>query len=768
MTPADHKRLVEEGVSILQSVNDSISEDDPPFVIVGDVGVPQLKSFWFKVRCKIDGELMHLCPQKGNLRANLENHVHGFLHTKCCEDLARAKSSSSTSCALNSGKRGRPSARSRSTIGNQRDLHSWFSSSGSTDSVTTGESPSGMHSDSILSLLCWGFRKKISEYAGKSYRVDSLVNDPKPGSLWIAEPNTTADFVFKGEAVVVKGCFRHVQCKRLNGTGEPFTNFTCSYCIEIEQATDFRLRVLREGRALIKRGCRHTQSRRRIDYLQRTEVAEQSRTLAKKHREEKARHWLMKAKVVQLKVSHRGLKLSAIESFNRKDVLSFCNNILAAHSTNAFGGKPALWDFLRDVATNLNRVRQGHRFSKNSKSFAQAMRIYGGKRMCDLFSLNFGGPSYDCAKRENKKGVQFIAGEHSSVFATVVEIYREAKKTHGLVGPIPIILAEDETKVKSRISWDARSDGLVGFCGEKENHVCISTFKPQVGNGESGYSSIVDSFRMNVKGSFARVIMVNPLHDKLPKLVLVVSCTCNRFNSSWVRNQWETIDTLWQDSCGLVIGPIIGHSSDGDSRRRQLMVEDYCNKVGFRYEIPWEGWSLSCEWLGENKIKGLHDQDFIHNGKKLINPLDSAVKCLQLGADVCHLDHIGQVYQKFGIDQHGLRKEDVERTDRQNWASAQRICAKKARTCLQELRTCRDAHQERTLGTELYLSICADYIDIFLSVSLTLRERVVLASKVSFFFRIWKLWFHHGDHGVGGNTKKLTLQECFCKQPMLS
>ena len=58
----DHKRLVEEGVSILQSVNDSISLDDPQFVVVGDVRVSQLKSFWFKVRCKIDGELMYLCP----------------------------------------------------------------------------------------------------------------------------------------------------------------------------------------------------------------------------------------------------------------------------------------------------------------------------------------------------------------------------------------------------------------------------------------------------------------------------------------------------------------------------------------------------------------------------------------------------------------------------------------------------------------------------------------------------------------------------------
>jgi len=115
---------VEEGVSILQSVNDSISLDDPPFLIVGDVGVPQLKSFWFKVRCKLNGELMLLFPQKGNLRANLENHVHGLIHTKCYEDLDAANSSSKTSYAFSSEKWGRSTARSRLTTRNQRDLHS--------------------------------------------------------------------------------------------------------------------------------------------------------------------------------------------------------------------------------------------------------------------------------------------------------------------------------------------------------------------------------------------------------------------------------------------------------------------------------------------------------------------------------------------------------------------------------------------------------------------------------------------------------------------
>ncbi len=46
LTPIHHMLLVEEGFNILHSVNDSISEDDLVFVIVRDVGVPQLKFSW--------------------------------------------------------------------------------------------------------------------------------------------------------------------------------------------------------------------------------------------------------------------------------------------------------------------------------------------------------------------------------------------------------------------------------------------------------------------------------------------------------------------------------------------------------------------------------------------------------------------------------------------------------------------------------------------------------------------------------------------------
>lgn len=78
---------------------------------------------------------------------------------------------------------------------------------------------------------------------------------------------------------------------------------------------------------------------------------------------------------------------------------------MSTHCTNAFGGKPALWDFMKDVVRNLNRKKEGFRFSKNNKSFGQTLKIYGGCWTCDFFSLNFAGPSYSTIKRENQKGV---------------------------------------------------------------------------------------------------------------------------------------------------------------------------------------------------------------------------------------------------------------------------------------------------------------------------------------------------------------------------
>ena len=194
------------------------------------------------------------------------------------------------------------------------------------------------------------------------------------------------------------------------------------------------------------------------------------------------------------------------------------------------------------------------------------------------------------------------------------------------------------------------------------------------------------------------------------------------------------------------------------------MLAEYKSTHGLRLQVEWPGWIFTAKLDSQGHTTGLHDQDFIHNGKKLINPIDSPVRTPQLGADVVTLTHLGLVYNKFTCDKHGLKLEDTNRKDRQNWASVQRICQQRTRDCLALLRTSKEVHQERTLGTEYYLLICSNYIDIFLSPALDLRSRVVLAAKISFFFRLWKLWFQFGDQGVGGNSKKLTVATNFVSQ----
>ena len=56
-------------------------------------------------------------------------------------------------------------------------------------------------------------------------------------------------------------------------------------------------------------------------------------------------------------------------------------------------------------------------------------------------------------------------------------------------------MAEDETKIKNRVSWDNRTDTLSGFCGSVENHKCMPGFEVVVSDEEEGYINIVESFQ---------------------------------------------------------------------------------------------------------------------------------------------------------------------------------------------------------------------------------------------------------------------------------
>jgi hypothetical protein len=106
------------------------------------------------------------------------------------------------------------------------------------------------------------------------------------------------------------------------------------------------------------------------------------------------------------------------------------------------------------------------------------------------------------------------------------------KQAHNIGGHVHVILVEGEIKVKFKIWWDSKGDNLIGFCCVKIHHHCVTNFIPIVGTKEVGQNKVLEVFINHTIIGFAKVIIVNALHDKLLKLVFVVFCTCNYSNAN--------------------------------------------------------------------------------------------------------------------------------------------------------------------------------------------------------------------------------------------
>lgn len=74
------------------------------------------------------------------------------------------------------------------------------------------------------------------------------------------------------------------------------------------------------------------------------------------------------------------------------------------------------------------------------------------------------------------------------------------------------------------------------------------------------------------------------------------------------------------------------------------------------------------------------------------------------------------------------------------------------------------AHREGTLGTEVYVADMWQLYQLFASPVFDVRSKIVLASKVYFFFKLWMLWFTHGNHAVGNNSVTFKPVESFVSQ----
>ncbi len=372
--------------------------------------------------------------------------------------------------------------------------------------------------------------------------------------------------------------------------------------------------------------------------------------------------------------------------------------------------------------------------------------ILGGPKVCAFVSDNLNGPHIDTIKRwHSKLSVRYNFSDLRNNVKIVADIYAMHKEKLGIKGKVPYLKIEDETAIEPRPEYDQRLNIVWGYCGLKENHKCKDFYAIEVGNNEGAYEKLVKDMDSSTLAKNARAILINPLHKDLPRLVLHLQATCNTFTHHDVLRQWQMYDEFCREILDPVLGPDMGKGSDGDSRRRKLFLAQSSDaNSDKRYKpVPVsEGFVFSGKLeqnaLGE-ELKNLSDSDYIHNHKKLDNHLDYVSRDLRIGRYSAHRNDIRSVFKNFSRHEHGLRDEDVNKKDRQNWASAQRTAFPKVRVCLQQLAEGANTQRDPSVqGTIAYLELVYCYMEIFVSLEASLYDRIKYAGKVVSFLGIWR------------------------------
>ena len=128
----------------------------------------------------------------------------------------------------------------------------------------------------------------------------------------------------------------------------------------------------------------------------------------------------------------------------------------------------------------------------------------------------------------------------------------------------------------------------------------------------------------------------------------------------------------------------------------------------------WDSFSML---LGRRVLMSQQDPRFMICLTRTRNTLTRSVSILW--THMVHMNHLQLVTELFQLHHHGLRKNDILRKDRQNWASAQKLTFLRAQNYLQQIEDGIDEvgrpPDPFVLGSLVYLRLVWYYVEIFFS-----------------------------------------------------
>ena len=95
----------------------------------------------------------------------------------------------------------------------------------------------------------------------------------------------------------------------------------------------------------------------------------------------------------------------------------------------------------------------------------------------------------------------------------------------------PELKAEDETGIIKKPTYDGKTDGVLDYCGSNGRKECLEHYVFTICDDEDAYNWLLENMGSSKVENYARVIMINPLYEKLPRTVLRLQATCNCFSS---------------------------------------------------------------------------------------------------------------------------------------------------------------------------------------------------------------------------------------------
>ena len=423
-------------------------------------------------------------------------------------------------------------------------------------------------------------------------------------------------------------------------------------------------------------------------------------------------------------------------------------------------------EFVRNIIGNLSNHRgpRGNRHNGVTKALMGLLRKLGGAKSHGLLADNLSGIPSESTSRQHMKGQPFNAQICDADFERIAGVYSGLMERAGLEhGSVFCLLAEDETAVNPLAQWDHAQDAVIGYCGRECEKRCKSVKECRKGGCKDTHSCEWEGdFKVCMEGEFekvwkemqaarvgtlARVMVINPLHPGLPKLVCLWTGTCKAFTANeYVAKQWQRTAGLFRKWIEPAVGRLIGRSSDGDSTRRKCMVcSSYLGAPGVGEamlpDLP--GFVFTCARDSDGRPVLLCDQCFLHNAKKLVNNAASKTRKLQLGphhtVNLSMLDlFLRDVHEGF----HGVKQTDTNRT----WFRAMdvpslvRLVSVKARGALETWMLKESRPEPQYKGIHIWLGVVWEYMDIFMSRTCSLERRIEGASFVVHFLVRWQAW----------------------------